>query len=68
MWLSDTSVARDSSVVGSGWERGTAVARVTLMASAAVCFSAVQVSTLGFPLRASERGQRVWGAAGRNLR
>ena len=64
----EASVARDSSAVGSGWERGTAAARATLMASAVACISVVQQNTLGFPLRASVRGQRVRAAAGRNLR
>ena len=68
MWVSEASVARESSARGSGCASGVAAARAVLMESKAYCRESDHSRTFGLPFRHSVRGLSVRAAAGRNLR
>ena len=67
MWVSDASVANDSSTWGSRCASGTASTRVSLMAVKDTCMSVDYTRTFGLPFSPSVRGCSLQATAGRNL-
>ena len=67
MWVSDASVANDSSTWGSRCASGTASTRVSLMAVKDTCMSVDYTRTFGLPFSPSVRGCSLQATAGRNF-
>ena len=68
MWVSEASVAKESSAVGFGWAKEVAFASFCFAELKEVWQSGVQVRVFGLPSRASVRGFKVLAIEGRQRR